>query len=1117
MKQLLLALGVTMVIGVPSMASPDFKSDPDFRFENYKSKPITGRVTDDKGEPLAGVTVQVKGLKTSAVTKVDGTFTIEVPNDAATLVFSFVGMERREVSISGKNDFQIQMKSVDNTLNDVVVVGYGTQKVKDVTGSVVSVDLKKMENIPTATITEALRGQVPGVNVSGGSTRPGVNATLSIRQTFGLSKDGSSPLPLVVIDDVIQLDPNTGLPSMDQFNMLDLSEVESITVLRDASAAIYGSRASQGAIIVKTKRGKAGAPKISYSGRYQYNDAVSHGKTMSAYEHGIFANRFGRASGWGPTSFFDSTELEQMKGLNYDWRKEAWKAAGTMQHSINVSGGSDRATYFAGASYYSQGANLGSQDYNKWTFRTGTDVKVANNLKLSATVAANNSNILKSFTKVSLNDGGYSKGSEQTDYVVLNHMPKYIPWIYNVNGVDQYISPALGPHRVETTPVGKNNISGWNYFALLNNGSNTNSDAFSYNTNFSLQYDIPFIKGLSVKGSYGLSYSADNTEQVMLPQILSVATNTNATGTHLYSPTNDKWTTGENKQGTRISYSDVIGKIQQANFFINYDNSFGRHNISAIASVERGEQDYQKKYVIYDQPSSGYNGASTTAGTLNTSNSYVQRSKSGSLSYLGRINYNYNSKYLLSFLFRSDASTKFAPENYWGFFPSVSAGWVVSQENWFRDNINWINNLKIRASIGKTGIDNLKPWRWLQLYSYAADKGMGFGSNGGSLLSGVTPDVTPNRNVTWDQAIKHNIGIDVAFLRNRLSLSVDQYIDNTTQMLTSMASTIGVPISVGGAFAEQNYSAMKSWGTEFSASWKDRVGKVDYSIGINFGINDNKFKKYLPQAFVYPSEIGNREGYSTIRPVYGLITWKGTSGGDGLLRTDADIDAYWAYLTDLATKAGTTPAYFDITSKTGIKKGMLAYEDQAGALDATNETIAGPNGRVDKNQDYVPLVDKNRSYGFTTNLNFTWKNVTLAAQISTSWGGYNSLDYIKQSTSSGQLFWSHESYLRDMYDTLDNVNGKYPNLGYYDYNAPTSDFWQISSFRCFVRSMSLGYTLPKELARKIRMEGVKFSLSGFNLWDFYNPYPDKYRNMYDAPSAEYPTLRTWALGLNLTF
>ncbi|MEI6950048.1 SusC/RagA family TonB-linked outer membrane protein [Paraflavisolibacter sp. H34] len=1120
MKQLLLAVGVSLIISVPTLATPRSDSDPAFLREYFKNDPISGKVTNDKGEPLAGVTVQVKGLSTSAVTNAEGAFSINVPTGASTLVFSFVGMERKEVSIAGKSTFQIQLKSAETTLTDVVVVGYGSQKKSDVTGSVVAVDPKKLEDMPVRTLTEALAGQVPGLNVSGGNSRPGVNASLSIRQTFGWGKDASSPNPLIVIDDVIQVDPSTGLPSMEQFNLLDPTEVESITVLRDGTAAIYGSRAAQGAIIVKTKKGKTGPPKISYSGKFEYNDAVGHVKTMNAYEYGVFANRFGRAAGWQKEQFFSDAELDTMKTLNYDWRKEAWKPAGGMQHSLNVSGGSDRATYFAGATYFTQSANLGEQDYNRWTFRTGTDVKVANNLKLSATLSANNFTLEKSFTKLTgINDGSYGKQSEQNDYLILSHMPQYIPWTTTVNGVQQFVSPALAPNRALTTPAGQNNMAGWNYFAMLNNGSKTSSENFSYNTNFSLQYDVPFVKGLSLKGTYGLNYMLENSDQVSMPQMLALALTNNQAGKHLYG-TGSNYIVAENKQGARVSYSDAVGKSEQMNFFATYDKTIGLHSISALASVERAEQDWQKKYVIYDNPlANAYNGASTTAGTLNTSNSYVSRMEGGTLSYLGRINYNYNSKYLLSFLLRSDASTKFAPENYWGTFPSLSAGWVISKENFFRDNVRFVDNLKLRASVGLTGNDNVKPWRWTQMYSYAADKGLGFGANGGTLVAGVTPDPAPNRAATWDKSLKRTFGIDASFLKNRLSLSVDHYRDNISNILTPMAGMIGMPISVGGAFSEQNFSAVKAWGTELSANWKDRVGQVDYSIGMNFGTGNNKVTKYFELPFNFPSANLRMEGQSSsIYPYWGFETWKNTSAGDGMLRTDADIDSYWAYLTDLATKAGTTPSFLGITNKNSLKKGMLVYQDKGGPLNAANKTIGGQNGRIEKTgEDYVQLLKENRSYGANTNLSVSWKGITVNAQIATSWGGWNSLDYIKQGTSSSNMFWSHEVFMNDMYDSTDNPNGKYPNLYYFDQNGTPSDFWKVSSFRSYVRSMTVGYSLPKDLSRRLHTEGVRFSLSGFNLWDFYNPYPKKYRSMYDAPDVDYPTLRTWALGVNVTF
>ncbi|MFL5744884.1 MAG: SusC/RagA family TonB-linked outer membrane protein, partial [Niastella sp.] len=343
-------------------------------------------------------------------------------------------------------------------------------------------------------------------------------------------------------------------------------------------------------------------------------------------------------------------------------------------------------------------------------------------------------------------------------------------------------------------------------------------------------------------------------------------------------------------------------------------------------------------------------------------------------------------------------------------------------------------------------------------------------------------------------------------------------------VLTLMSGAIGVPISTGGAFAEQNYASFKWWGTEVTATWKDRIAnKIDYSVSMNFGIGDNKTLTYFDQPFAYPSTMTTRKGVgqSTIAPAWGYRTWKQTSTGDGILRTDEDIDNYWNYLTDNAAKSGVAnaaPSYRNITSKAGMKKGMVAYEDVRGALDATNKTYGGPNGQVQDDQDFVILKKNMKSYGIATNLSFSYKGISLGAQILTSWGGLNQIDLVKQSTSSSVAMWAQPVYLNDMYDDSLNVNGKYPSIASADdFGGNNSDLWTISSFRMYVRSLSLGYSLPKRIVSRARFESARVYLTGNNLWDFYNPYPNKYRNMYDAPNVGYPTLRTWALGVNLGF
>lgn len=1090
-----------------------------------QERTVTGKVTDADGKPLQGVTVGIKGTSTNVATDANGDFTIKVASAQSVIKFTNAGLLYQEHTIGARTALSVTMQKDLKQLDDVVVVGYGTQRARNVTGSIVSVDTKKLEDLPVASLSEMLRGQVPGVNVSGGSTRPGTMAQVSIRQQFNWGKDGGGTIPLVIIDDVVQIDPATNLPTLDKFNMLDLSEVESITVLRDASAAIYGARASQGAIVVKTKRGKAGTPRISYSGKFETNNAVSHSKAMSAGQYGIFSNRLQRGLGntatGNPNNFFSPAELASMDSLNYDWLANDWRSANAMQHSINVSGGSDRATYFAGGSYYTQGANLGSQDFSRWTYRTGTDVKVANGLKLSAVLSGNSSNLEKSFTKINFQDG-YATGGEQNDYSVLLHMPKYIPWQYTINGATNYVSPVLGPNKTGSA-TGNNSLSNWNYYSLLNNGSFTTNKIFSYTANFSLQYDIPFIKGLSVRGNYALSNTSSNTEQVQMPIVFYQGTNLATANNHLYRPSTT-WTLNTNRSNSRVSYDNTTGSLEQINFFLNYDRSFGEHSISAVVSGERSKVTSEDRYQIWDNPVPGvYNGTSvSTLGTLNPQNSITFRSEGGTMSYLGRVNYSFKNRYLLSVNFRSDASSKFAPVNYWGFFPGVSLGWIVSDEPFFK--IPWINYLKVRASLGKTGNDNVKAWKWVQLYNILPSTGMAFGGNGGNYTYGITSEASPNPDIRWDRTIQRNLGLDFSVLKNRLSVSVDGYYNSSSDMLTVMTGATNVPISAGGAFAEQNYSAINFWGAEISATWRDNIGKdFNYSIGMNFGYSGNKVTKYLDQPFNYPSFYAGKQqqGYSLITAQYGYRTWKQTSTGDGILRTDADLDAYWAYLSDLATKAGTTPLYnagsANISTRAGMKKGMMAYEDQAGDLNATTRTIPGQNGRINDNQDYVKLAKSSRTYGVTTNLSFGWKSISLLAQIATSWGGWNSLDRVKQGTASTNAGWSNVAYLVDMYDSTDNPNGKYPNIAYYDNSYINSDFWTMPSFRCVVRSLSIGYTLPKPLLAKAHISNAKVILSGYNLWDLYNPYPGKYRNMYDAPNVGYPTLRTWSLGVNLGF
>lgn len=418
---------------------------------------VKGTVVDELGEPVIGANVKVVGTTVGAITDLDGVFSVNVPVGGK-LEISFIGYVTQVVTVPAGRNIKITLKEDSELLDEVVIVGYGTQRVKDLTGAATNVKMEDIPDIPGSSIIDALSGQVVGLSVTQSDGRPGSTGSFKVRQPMSFSEGNSESFnqPLIVIDDVVQVDEN-GEPSMVAFNMLNQSEIESMTVLKDASAAVYGSRASSGVILVKTKRGSVGAPKISYSGKLDFADAVSHAKTMSAYELGIFTNRLYNqtdvVNGNDNNAYYKYSlaELDAMKNLNYNWLDEAWHSSVSHRHSLTVNGGSEKVTFFAGINYQKQDTNLGDvQDYNKWTFRAGGEVKVTSGLKLSATMSGYNSDKVGNNIQTNVGAGPWGNQIASRDYAMLNHMPKYIPWetsIYDeVSGDTKsyYVSPWEG-------------------------------------------------------------------------------------------------------------------------------------------------------------------------------------------------------------------------------------------------------------------------------------------------------------------------------------------------------------------------------------------------------------------------------------------------------------------------------------------------------------------------------------------------------------------------------------------------------------------------------------------------------------------------------------------------
>lgn len=1076
---------------------------------------IKGTVVDQNGEPIIGASVRVEGQKGGVITDLDGNYVIKAPKGAKITV-SYIGYVPQTVTAGGR----VQLKEDAQNLDELVVVGYGVQKKAHLTGSVATVPMDEIQDLASGGLASSLSGLVNGLSVSGGESRPGENAKMYIRDTNSLGDVGSvAQEPLFVIDGYIypndmKVGNTTQNLGTEAFNNLDPSEVESITVLKDASAAVYGARAANGVILVTTKKGKIGAPRISYSGTFGFTDAVSHPKMLSAYEYGRLYNAVAAADPTNTslnnkTDLYQYDELNAMKALNYDLLDKYWDVGFTMKHSVNLSGATEKASYFAGISYFDQDGNLGNLDYDRWNFRAGVDVKVSKWLGANLNVSGDYGKKNTPYIKI----GG---SSDQKDYDILLTRPRYIPEY--VNGLP------IAAYGISNTQQSEDQL--YSYSVLQNNGDYSRSMNSNLNINASVNYDFGWsdiLKGLTLRFSYAKSIGTDKTNQYGSQYDIYRMQTRPGSGNHLYTPVGDEDYTQYLTEANLIKMTAKNGDPMlsrtmtrtdsyQMNFTVSYARDFGQHHVGGLFSIEKSEaeSEYQMSKV-YD-PYSFTNGQSNSAsGDKDTE---FKRAESGSLSYIGRINYAYSNKYLAEFLIRSDASTKFAPENYWGVFPSGSLGWVMSEEDWFKNALPWVDFLKVRASFGMTGRDNTAAWQWMQVYAMDQDKGPVFGTRTGqgsdNRISINKNNSAVNRDVHWDKVYKANFGVDFNVLKNRLSVTFDMYHDWNREMLMNIKQALqGI---IGTQSAAVNLGEMDSWGYELSLTWRDKIGKdFKYKIGINTGYSDNKVLNMdFATDYIYRQI---RKGGRTDIGLWGLQCV-------GMFRSFQDIEEYFA--------ENNITSYLGM-NKDEVRPGMLIYKDVRGALQEDG-TYAGPDGIVDKDNDQVCLSKRSNPYGVTMNLGADWKGLSLTAQINAQWGGYDVIDNSALKPGDGleytnmPSFWNVNDMFsyQNIYDALGNLvvaenrNGSLPNLAYSSVNSIASSFWRISSTRVQLSRLTLAYTIPSSFVKKLGIQSARVNITGQNILSFYNPYPDNFIDPM-CSYGSYPTLRKFTVGVNLTF
>ena len=1078
--------------------------------QQQQGRTVKGTVVDETGLAIIGASVKVQGTSTGTITDLDGNFTIQVPAGGK-LEVSYIGYITQ--TISNLNNPRIVMAEDMMKLDEVVVVGYGSQKMKNVTGAIETLTPKDIEDLSVGSLGDALRGMMNGVSVNSALTgRPGEAPSLNIRQssvntaaTPGASQGGdANSSPLYVIDDFISTE--------EAFNNLDVSEVESITVLKDASAAVYGARAAYGVVLVKTKRGEVGAPKISYNGQFGFTDALATPKMLSAYDYGRLYNaaRMANTSTTeninNRTDIFQADELEAMRDLNYDLLDKEWSAAFTQRHSLNINGGTEKATYFAGVSYYQQDGNLGRLDYDRWNFRAGVNANISQWLKASLQVSGD-------YGERNEAKNGVSGAGTDGDYESLMRHLRFVP-----DYIDGYPVIYTGMENVNPSSLSGTNL--YHFGAVQNSSDNIEEQTNNTSINGSVEYDFgwcDFLQGLKIKASYSKTISDSKSNDLGTTMSVYGLGTRGGSGGHLYTGDGADYTTlneVELNNGNLLRRTMSRYDSYQMNLTVSYARTFGKHNVSALFSIEKSEAETETLQGSITNPYPFTDGTSNMVSDDNIQTTVINRSESGMLSYIGRLNYSYADKYLLEFLVRSDASTKFAPENYWGTFPSVSAGWVMSEEPWFDQEKLGIDFLKIRASFGLLGRDNIQPFIWRETYgAHTNDGGPIFGTSSsttaGTTVNGGQTGV--NRDVHWDKNYKSNLGIDLRMLDSRLSVTLNGYLDLGRDLFGVYSGTSYYPGTVGVRPAPENFASIDTYGVELSLGWRDKIGEdFNYWVKMNTGWSDNKLREYS-----WPADLL----WDSPRP--DERNDRGRWGYDcmGMFRSYQEIYEYFQKY-NITTYLGRT---ID-----DVHPGMLIYRDVSGEW--TDGKRTAPDGRIDDN-DMVELSHRSDNpYGMTFNFGASWKDLSFSAQLSASWGGYTTVSSTIYQESFDDMEYSNLSAIwKDMFvynDVLDangnivaaeNRDAKYPNLRYSDVNGQASTFWRMNAASVTLNNLTVAYSLPKKWLEPVGIASCRLNLTCQNVFSFYNPYEDHVWNNWAGTYGRYPRLRKFTLGVNVSF
>ncbi len=1001
---------------------------------------VRGQVSDFQKAPLPGVTVIIKGTTIGTITDSNGNYTLSNVPGNTVLQFSFVGMKTQEIPVAGKSSINVTLEEETIGLEEVVAIGYGTMKKENVTGAISTVKVGEvLGNIPTTNLTSLLAGKMAGINIQSSTGVPGISSSLSIRTN---SSTSATPA-LFVIDGVVR--------TKEAFDLLDPNEVSDITILKDAaSAAIYGSQSSGGVVLVATKRGKTGSPIFNYKASYAVEQRTKVPDMMSAVEGAYFTNYLHPQNADNFFYYWDQDEIDYIKTINNgygaDNLKDVWVDPTTKHHSLSVSGGTDKVRYYAGGSFVKQGGFMENLDYTKYDIRANVSIDVAKNLTVFAQLASASSK---------RNRGTFYESTDMNDLY-----RKLLVW--------------QPDWRMETSD-GQPIDNGW-----LGNISEFSKGSSGYNKDrgqqiemlLNAEYKVPFAKGLKLKVQYANTFNELRNKLFLQKQNL---VKVEQKGAHQHIWTDNVIGTVKSNYPDKplLQQSSDETRSNQLNFQANYEHSFGNHNLSAILVYEQSESN--GNYFLGARETFPVSIVDQFFATSSArADSYVDGSalENGRLSYIGQLGYNFKEKYFINTSLRRDGSSIFPSSKRWGYFPTISAGWIVTKESFF--NVPQINFLKLRASAALSGNDNVVGWQWLDTYSPS-----------GNAYFGVPPVVNPgisldritNPNITWEKSRDYNFGIDMNFLKH-WSLSADYWIKHTYDILGSRIQAL--PSTFGFSLPAENYAKVNANGFDIELEYDNKFREFSYFVKGSFSYGTNKVMKmdYPANAPEYANPNGKPLGIIT-----GYVF-------DKIIRTQKELDAIPANFTVL----GLNP-----------ELGMMIYKD-----------LSGPNGKPDGIIDsYDQTLLSKRSvppvrYGL--NLGASWKQFSLEVMFAGQTGNKRFPDGMNNWVEWNRVptFWLDHW-------TPDNPNAPLPNpktgFGPNTYNT-TSDFWMKDGSFVRLKYLSVNYALPSKWMTKAGLSQVKLIFSGTNLF-YLSKF--KYFDPEISQMGSYPNMKTYNFGLDVSF